>query len=57
MNGVGERWKICETSLDRVKSAREREREREWPDGAVCRVWQSLAKSGNPLFFTIAFIP
>ena len=43
MNGVGERWKMCETSLDRVKSAREREREREWPDGAVCRVWQSLA--------------
>ena len=22
---------------------REREREREWPDGGVCRVWQSLA--------------
>ena len=29
MKGVGEREKTCETSLDRAKSARERERERE----------------------------
>ena len=48
MNGIGERTR--ETSLDRAKSARERQREREKPDGGA-------AESGNALFFTIAFIP
>ena len=52
MNGIGwrEREKTHETSLDRAKSARERER--------VTRqgVQQSLAGSGNALFFTVAFI-
>ena len=65
IQGVPSGWTASardrETSLDRAKSARERERkrerEREWPDGGVCRVWQSLAESGNALFFTIAFIP
>ena len=47
MNGVGEREKTCETSLDRAKSSRERERKRE-SDRTVGaaesdRVWQSLA--------------
>ena len=53
-----EKEKTRETSLDRAKSARERERERErethqtgW-GGAV----QTLAESGNALFFTMAFI-
>ena len=45
MNGVGEREETRETSLDRAKSAREREREKEgervWPDGGCS--WQSLA--------------
>ena len=45
------REKTLETSLDRAKSVRERER--------VTRrgVQPSLAESGNALFFTIAFIP
>ena len=52
------RDKTCETSLDRAKSQdeqqereRERERERECPEGVFA------AGSGNPLFFTVAFIP
>ena len=52
MNGVGEREKTRETSLDRAKSAKGGERERETRRGV-----QSLAESGNALFFTIAFIP
>ena len=52
MNGVGEREKTRETRLDRAKSARERERERMTRRGV-----QSLAETGNALFFTIAFIP
>ena len=49
-----EREKTRETGLDRAKSAREREKERE----RVTRQGvQSLAVSGNALFFTIAFIP
>ena len=43
MNGVGEREKTRETSLDRAKSARERERERvtDQTGGAESgRVWQ-----------------
>ena len=53
MNGVGEREreKTRETSLDRAKSVRERERMTRW--GCL----QGLAESGNLLFFTIAFIP
>ena len=50
-----EREKTREISLDRAKSAREIERERE---GVTRRgVQQGLAESGNALFFTIAFIP
>ena len=43
MNGVSkrEREKTRDTSLDKAKSASERERE--WPDGGCSRVWQSLA--------------
>ena len=53
-----EREKTRETSLDRAKSARERERKRERESDQMggCS-WQSLAESGNALFFTIAFIP
>ena len=40
--------KTHETSLDRAKSVREREREREWPDGGSSRVRQGLSESGNP---------
>ena len=47
-----EREKTRETSLDRAKSARERERKRVTRSGV-----QSLADSGNALFFTIDFIP
>ena len=55
MNGVGEREKTRETSLDRAKSERERERERVTrPDRGVQK---SLAESGNALVFTVAFIP
>ena len=54
MNSVGEREETRETSLDRAKSVRGREREGESPDLGV---QQSLAASGSPLFFTIAFIP
>ena len=43
MNGFGEREMTRETSLDRAKSARERERDTRW--GV-----QSLAESGNALF-------
>ena len=58
MNGVGEREKTRETSLDRAKSVRERDRETEGGRGESDqtggaesgRVWQSF-------FFTIAFIP
>ena len=45
----------CETSLDRAKSARERDRKRERMTRRVCL--QGLAESGNALFFTVAFIP
>ena len=51
MNGVGER-ETRRTSLDRAKSAREGERERERDQ--TRNVQQSLAVA---LFFTIAFIP
>ena len=44
MNGVSEREKTRETSLDRAKSARERERDRE---RVTRRGVQSLAESGN----------
>ena len=59
MASVREREKTRETSLDRAKSARERERERERDRERVTRqgVQQSLAGSGNALFFTVAFIP
>ena len=53
MNGVGEKEKTREISLDRAKSVREREKERERVRQGV----QSLAESGNALFFTVAFIP
>ena len=70
MNGVGEREKTGETSLDRAKFARERERKREREREKerererkrererVTRrgVQQSLAESGHALFFTVAFI-
>ena len=49
-----EREKTRETSLDRAKSAREGGRE---SDRVTRRGVQSLAQSGNALFFTIAFIP
>ena len=54
-----EREKTRETSLDRAKSARERERKREREKERMTRqgCLQGLAESGNPLFFTIAFIP
>ena len=53
-----EREKTRETSLDRTKSAREREREKERERERVTKQGvQSLAESGNALFFTIAFIP
>ena len=51
MNGVGER-ETCRTSLDRAKSARERERKKERDQ--TRNMQQSLAVA---LFFTIAFIP
>ena len=54
MNGINEREKTRETSLDRAKSAREGGRE---SDRVTRRGVQSLAQSGNALFFTIAFIP
>ena len=54
MNGISKREKTCETSLDRAKSARQRERKRE---RVTRRGVQSLAESGNALFFTVAFIP
>ena len=59
MNSVSEREKTRETSLDRTKSLRERERKRKRERERVTRlgVQQSLAESGNPLFFTIVFIP
>ena len=41
MNGVGER-EARRTSLDRAKSAREREREKETRPGICSRVWQLL---------------
>ena len=44
MNSVSEREKTRETSLDRAKSARERERDRE---RVTRRGVQSLAESGN----------
>ena len=55
MNSFGEREKTCESSLDRAKSAREGERERERMTRGGCL--QGLAESGNALFFTMAFIP
>ena len=51
MNGVGEREKTRDTSLDRAKSARERERVTR-PDRGV---QLSLAESGNALFFYRSF--
>ena len=51
MNGVNEKRR--ETSLDRARSAREREKERMIRWGCL----QGLADSGNALFFTVAFIP
>ena len=59
MNGVSEREKTRETSLDRVKSMRERERERARERERVTRrgVQLGLAESGSALFITIAFIP
>ena len=57
MNSISEREreKTHETSLDRAKSAREGERERERMTRWGCL--QGLAESGNALFFTMAFIP
>ena len=64
MNGVvrereREREKTRETILDRAKSVRGRERERQRERERVTRrgMHQSLAESGNALFFTVAFIP
>ena len=51
MNGIGKR-ETCRTGLDRVKSARERERKKERDQ--TRNMQQSLAVA---LFFTIAFIP
>ena len=51
MNGVGER-ETRRTSLDRAKSARERERKKERDQ--TRNIQQSLAVA---LFFTIAFLP
>ena len=51
MNGVGER-ETCRAGLDRAKSARGREREKERDQ--TRNVQQSLAVA---LFFTFAFIP
>ena len=51
INGVSEREKTHETSLDRAKSARERERERMTRRGCL----QGLAESGNALFFTVSY--
>ena len=54
MNVVSER-ETCETSLDRSKSQDdERERKRMTRRGCL---QQSLAGSGNPLFFNVALIP
>ena len=49
MNGIGER-ETRRTGLDRAKSAREREKERD----QTRKICSSLAVA---LFFTIAFIP
>ena len=48
--------KMRETSLDRAKPARERDRKRE-RERMTRRGVQSLAESGNALFFAIDFIP
>ena len=54
INGIGkrerERGKTRETSLDRAKSVRERERERVTRRGV-----QSLAESGNAFFFFLLY--
>ena len=57
MNSVSkrERETTRETSLDRAKSVRETEKERESDQTGLCsKVWQGRAML---YFFTIAFIP
>ena len=51
-----EREKTSEISLDRAKSVRDRERKGE-RERVTRRGVQSLAESGNVLFFTVSFIP
>ena len=55
MNGIGERRHMRPALIGPSLRGREKERERE----RVTRwgVQQGLAESGNPLFFTVAFIP
>ena len=50
-----EREKIRETSLDRAKSTRERDRQTDRQ--SRWGLQQSLAECGNALFFTVVFIP
>ena len=56
-----QREKTREISLDRAKSARERERkrkrERKKERQGECDQTGGAAESGNALFFTVAFIP
>ena len=53
MNGVGERRHVRPALIGSSLRGREREGERETRRG----VQQSLARFGNALFFTVAFIP
>ena len=53
MASARKREKTRDTSLDKAKSVRERERERVTRRGVL----QSLAESGNALFFTVVLYP
>ena len=55
MNGVGERRHVRPALIGPSLRGRERERKRERETRRG--VQQGLAGSGNPLFFTVAFIP
>ena len=69
MNGIGERERrhVRPALIGPSLRGRERDREREGERGrerdrengptGVFADWQSLAESGNALFFTVAFIP